>query len=139
MGRLTYEREFVRPEGIFRKESNGKSIIKIIMTKRTDVKDDPEDQAYYVQDWVQAKDLVEKFKPKISEAWNVGGPSVYKAQLDDKNDPSEGKLILTTLQKVFDCDVFYPKEYIKDMKLVESSEVHEENGVKLQFHTYNLF
>ena len=55
MGRLTYEREFVRPEGIFRKESNGKSIIKIIMTKRTDVKDDPEDQAYYVQDWVQVQ------------------------------------------------------------------------------------
>ena len=49
-----------------------------------------------------------------------------------------GKIYLTKLYATYDCDVFYPIEFSKQFKCVESSELLEENNIKLQFFTYEL-
>ena len=105
------------------------------MSSSTTKADDELNKTVFCQNWNQVQHVIGELKDDISEAWNVGGPQVYKAQLEDNNNVPF-KLYITKLNKVFDCDTFYPTEYINHLKCIESSELYEENGTMLQFHTY---
>ena len=124
MGRLSYDLHSRPQKGLFAQlESQGQNIIKVVLTSKTQQKNDV--NTYFCQNWDQVKNVILKLKNQISEAWNLGGPGVYKVQLEDKNQPLPGKLYLTTLHTVFECDTFYPTEYITNLKsTIDSSKIH---------------
>ena len=95
---------------------------------------------YLANNWDKVVAIVQMLNCEISEAWNIGGPKVYEAQFQKLNEyPSVfGKLYLTKVHKTYDCDTFYPTEYIKNLKNTENSDVIEENGIQLSFHVYVL-
>ena len=75
----------------------------------------------------------------ISEAWNIGGTGVYKTQLEDKNTiDQQNKLFLTELEETFDCDTFYPVEYLQSLKCEERGDTKVEKGIKYTFSTLTL-
>ena len=104
--------------------------------------------SYLAQSWLEVETTVQSLKDKISEAWNIGGPKVYEAQLlwnTDKRslvDSSRGaKLFLTKLHQAFQCDTFYPEQYLEKLQYIEDGKDviwAEENGVKLSFHVHDL-
>ena len=141
MGRLTYEREYLAPNGLFEKlENEGHKIIKIVLTSSEKYESDLTKNIFFCQNWSQVTDQVRNLNDKITEAWNIGGPYIYKTQMDNNIEKRQfhGKIYLTKLYATYDCDVFYPIEFSKQFKCVESSELLEENNIKLQFFTYEL-
>ena len=140
MGRLTYECEYLAPNGLFEKlENEGHKIIKIVLTSSVKYKSDLTKNIFFCQNWSQVTDQVRNLNDKITEAWNIGGPYIYKTQIDNiEKRQFDGKLYLTKLYSVYDCDVFYPIEYLEKFKCVESSELFQENDIKLQFFIYEL-
>ena len=88
-------------------------------------------------------------KSKICQAWNLGGPGLYKAHLEDvlklrenaDSDNVKAKLHVTRLDRSFDCDTFYPMDLLSKLessRLSISNEHMDPSGTKLRFETYKL-
>ena len=79
-------------------------------------------------------------KELVSEAWNIGGPSVYDDQLNslatNDNYLTDGKfrVYMTNIQHSYNCDIFYPmktwhsvRHHFKELKVC--TEVPEVGSV----------
>lgn len=74
--------------------------------------------------------FLESFSDK--DLWVIGGANVFQEVMDlDKAD----ELYLTHIDADFDCDRFFP-EFKDKFKLLESSEVQEQNGFQFSFAKY---
>lgn len=75
---------------------------------------------------------LEKFLNDFADKdiWVIGGANVF-AQTVERAD----ELYLTHIEADFGCDVFFP-EYDKTHKLVEQTEMHEENGFIFSYAIY---
>lgn len=58
----------------------------------------------------------------------IGGSSIYEQFL-----PYADEVIVTEIQKEFECDSFFPNMSQAEWKLVEWSVVHEENNIPYKF------
>ena len=147
LGRASYQLHSQK-NGLFEDLEKEVKIIKIVLSRKW--KEVPQncENTYLAQSWLDVETTVQSLKDKISEAWNIGGPKVYEAQLlwnTDKRslaDSSRGaKLFLTKLHQAFQCDTFYPGQYLEKLQYIEDEKDviwAEENGVKLSFHVHDL-
>lgn len=135
-------------KGLFEdlEQEKGHSIIKIVMSKSWNelpAKYKNTADAYLANSWLEVENTVKSLKDKISEAWNIGGPKVYEAQLLQNTVKRRlgRKLYLTKLHQAFQCDTFYPTQYLEKLQydIQEVTNVtEEEKGIKLSFHVYQL-
>ena len=147
MGRSSFELHSRPNIGLFNELKNqGHDIIKIVLSNQwktipEEYQEKKEENVILCHNWKEVKSSVLQLSHMISEAWNIGGPQVYQAQLEDKYDTRKiepEKLYVTKLEGVFDCDTFYPIKYLNSLKCIEKSEPKIENGVKYTFNTYDL-
>lgn len=76
------------------------------------------------------ENLLKAYKDK--DLWVVGGASVFQ-QVIDMGYADE--LYITHIRADFGCNQFFP-EYESAFKLVEQTEVREENGFKFNYAVY---
>ena len=92
---------------------------------------------------------------KTDTAWNLGGPSIYKDQLDHIKDQSKAlfrcKVYITKIYKTFNCDVFYPLEIwnsvidkFRELDVYDEipyplgKKIKDDGNVDISFHVYEL-
>jgi dihydrofolate reductase len=110
----------------FRDTYKGKPLVdrqNYILTRR----DDSIEGVILVHD---LRKLLDEFKNK--ELWVSGGAEVF-AQIMNVGGADE--LYLTHIDADFGCDQFFP-EYKDEFKLIEQSEVREQNGFKFTYAQY---
>ena len=151
LGRDSFELHSQK-KGLFEdlEQEKGHCIIKIVMSQSWNELPAKYRRAdtYLAKSWLEVENTVKSLKDKISEAWNIGGPKVYEAQLQSifSGNPvvkrKGRKLYLTKLHQAFQCDTFYPTQYLEKLQNDETQEVinvtEEEKGIKLSFHEYQL-
>ncbi len=80
---------------------------------------------------------------RIENAWNIGGPAVYRAQLEQDPKLLVGtQIFVTKVQGSFGCDIFYPRlDFDKLVALGDNDEgyvCHVENDVTYTYRTYQF-
>ncbi|KAL3083394.1 hypothetical protein niasHS_011196 [Heterodera schachtii] len=79
----------------------------------------------------------EPFKDTVETIWNVGGHDIYALGLQH---PSLHKVVLTRLDKAFDCDVHFPTvdwaQFERNDDFNGPEEMHEERGVTWHVTSY---
>lgn len=100
-----------------------KNRINIVLTRDTTLSTDYEslnildNTLLYFNDIISILYYLDKHKKEINEVWICGGSNVYKQFLDLH---IVNKIYLTLLPKLnFDCETFFPKEYLKYFNLVD--------------------
>ena len=78
----------------------------------------------------EALSLIEKNKSKVGQVFVIGGAEVFAAAL---KHPHCQNIYLTQIDQVFDCDVFFPKNFSAFFKKIEESSLHKEQGFSYQF------
>eukprot|EP00644_Phytophthora_capsici_P015539 jgi/Phyca11/20664/fgenesh1_pg.PHYCAscaffold_70_\ len=79
----------------------------------------------------EALELVNQQGEKVDQVFVIGGSAVYAEAL---SYPACSNVHLTKVKGQFECDAFFPLEQLqKTFKVVEESDVKEENGVQFQF------
>ncbi len=68
----------------------------------------------------------------VENVFIIGGGQVYASTI---THPHCGTLYITEIHETFDCDTFFPKIPVV-FKETFRSDMHEEQGVKYQFVTY---
>ena len=93
---------------------------------------------FVCQSWSDVKLKVNELENQISEAWNIGGPQLYEEQL--KTQDKEMTIYLTQLEKTFDCDTFFPIQYLSNYQIQEESDLikDQESGVQFKFKTLRM-
>ena len=72
------------------------------------------------------------FTANDAESFVIGGESVYRALL-----PACDKVYLTRIFAAPEADAFFPDlDALPDWKIIEKSEIMEENGIRFQYLTY---
>jgi len=71
--------------------------------------------------------IMNRYKDSNEEVFIIGGASIYKQAIQYAQ-----KLYLTLVDDSPEADVFFP-EYQKFSKIVNESEIQEENGIKYKF------
>jgi dihydrofolate reductase len=153
MGRSSFEIHS-KKFGLFDElESKGHKIIKIVLSKSwSSIPDDYNKTPLTIlcQSWSDVKLKLSndsEINSKISQAWNIGGPSLYEDHILDCQDSKyPGKLHLTQLEQTFDCDTFYPMKYLSKLSQQDDKKCNtnicnqrfEENGVYFTFQLYQL-
>ncbi len=75
-------------------------------------------------------DFLDEFHDKV--VWVVGGAKIYQAVMQaGKAD----ELYITHIDADLDCDQFFP-DYKANYKLIDKSEMHEQNGFRFYFARY---
>ena len=80
--------------------------------------------------------IKKKHGEKVNEAWNIGGPDIYKLQWNQQKNLKGCRIYLTRIQNKFDCNIFFHKQNFEDMTEISESEIQEENGIKYIFQVY---
>ena len=92
---------------------------------------------------------------KTDTAWNLGGPNIYKDQLDHIKNQSKAlfrsKVYITKIYKTFNCDAFYPlktwNNVIGRFKELPVSDdvpyplaqiIKDDGNVDISFHVFEL-
>ena len=69
----------------------------------------------------------------IEGVYVIGGYKVFREALDH---PCTENVYLTHINKVFECDTFFPKLDTNVFRKIYSSKAHIENGIKFKFTKY---
>ncbi|KAJ1345778.1 hypothetical protein KIN20_000387 [Parelaphostrongylus tenuis] len=71
----------------------------------------------------------------VERVWNVGGGEIYKLALEKG---FVDRILMTKIEKGFDCDVFLDGIDWSHFKEDESerSDMMSENGLEFSFHSY---
>jgi dihydrofolate reductase len=79
----------------------------------------------------QALNDLEK-NESVEKIFNIGGAKLYESTI---NHAKCDKIYLTRIDQNFDCDTFFPA-IPSDFKLINESEIQEENNIKYKFLIY---
>ena len=124
MGRTTWESlpEKYRPQP---------DRINVILTRRRDMQ--VPDGVLVAASLDEALDMLSGLGAGLGEVFVIGGASVYNEAI---NHPSCQKVILTEIDKEFDCDVFFPILDVAEFSLVSSSEPVLEAEISYRYCIY---
>ncbi|MFH1867296.1 MAG: dihydrofolate reductase [Patescibacteria group bacterium] len=82
----------------------------------------------------QALDSLSSIGEGVNKVFVIGGASVYTQAIQH---PACDRIYLTEIDKVFDCDTFFPPVNPKLFIKVETSEPITEQGISYSFVEYN--
>ena len=85
------------------------------------------------------EDFVEE--KNYEEVWIMGGEKIYNYFLNEYNTKRNilkiNKIVLTYIDKIFDCDTFFPDIDANKFKFISKS-IHN-NGVESYLYDFNIF
>ncbi|XP_024116009.1 dihydrofolate reductase [Oryzias melastigma] len=111
--------------------------INIVLSRQ--LKAPPAGAHFVAADFASALRLVDsELSEQADQVWVIGGSSIYKEMMES---PAPRRLIVTRIQKQFECDTFFPEIRPEQFRLLPefpgvSQELQEENGVTYKFEVY---
>lgn len=101
--------------------------VNIVLTRNVDqVKSRVPESVVVVPSLDEAIKYIES-RDDIELTWVIGGSSVYKASMEH---PNCYKIYLTVIEKLFDCDTFFPNIDDQRFRLIQEEDVPTERQVE---------